>query len=390
MTITAVDLHYARRPEPRALAPITPAVTLKAMATAVPGYTLRQEDVVRRVKHLFADRRLDIDRLLPAFDNAGILTRRSCMPIDWYLTPSDWKTRNQLFIDNAVDLLEEAALDCLAQAGLGPESIDGLVTVSTTGVATPSLDAHLMNRMAFRSDLQRLPIFGLGCAGGVIGLSRAAAMARATPGAKILCLVVELCALTFRANDRSKSNVIATALFGDGAAAVLLEAADPDDPAPKEAVSGSGFPDGRSPAQGPRLTAGGEFTWPDSLDVMGWTVENDGLGVLFSRDIPALVRERLGSALDGFLSEQGFGRDDIDGYICHPGGAKVIAALEEVFGLGDGALTDARAVLRDFGNMSAVTVLFVLERMRAAGLRGRYVMTALGPGFTAGFQILEA
>ena len=360
------------------------------MATAVPGYTLRQEDMIRRVKHLFADRRLDIDRLLPAFDNAGILTRRSCMPIDWYLTPSDWKTRNQLFIDNAVDLLEEAALDCLAQTGLGPECIDGLVTVSTTGVATPSLDAHLMNRMAFRSDLQRLPIFGLGCAGGVIGLSRAAAMARATPGAKILCLVVDLCALTFRANDRSKSNVIATALFGDGAAAVLLEATDPDAPAPKEAVSGSGVPDRPRLAQGPRLTAGGEFTWPASLDVMGWTVENDGLGVLFSRDIPALVRERLGSALDGFLSEQGLGRDDIDGYICHPGGAKVIAALEEVFGLEDGSLTDARAVLRDFGNMSAVTVLFVLERMRAAGLRGRYVMTALGPGFTAGFQIVEA
>ncbi|HIP76905.1 MAG TPA: hypothetical protein EYH07_00360, partial [Kiloniellaceae bacterium] len=285
MTITAFDLHLASRAEPRAQAPIPPAVTLQAMATAVPSYTLRQEDVIRRVKHLFSDRRLDIDRLLPAFDNAGILTRRSCMPIDWYLTPSDWKTRNQLFIDNAVELLEEAALDCLARAGLGPEAVDGLVTVSTTGVATPSLDAHLMNRMAFRSDLQRLPIFGLGCAGGVIGLSRAAAMARATPGAKILCLVVELCALTFRANDRSKSNVIATALFGDGAAAVLLEAPEPVTPASKGApvrsqAPGSAAQNGRSPAQGPRLAAGGEFTWPASLDVMGWTVENDGLGVL--------------------------------------------------------------------------------------------------------------
>ncbi len=354
----------------------------------MPSYTLRQEDVVRRVKHLFAGRRLDIDRLLPAFDNAGILTRRSCMPIDWYLTPSDWKTRNQLFIDNAVELLEQAALDCLAQAGLGPEAVDGLVTVSTTGVATPSLDAHLMNRLAFRSDLKRLPIFGLGCAGGVVGLSRAAAMARAAPGTRILCLVVELCALTFRANDRSKSNVIATALFGDGAAAVLLEAPEPDAATPGGARPGGTVPE--RVTQGPRLTAGGEFTWPASLDVMGWTVENDGLGVLFSRDIPALVRERLGTALDGFLAQEGLSRDDIDGYICHPGGAKVIAALEEVFGLENGALKDARSVLRDFGNMSAVTVLFVLERMRAAGLRGRYVMTALGPGFTAGFQILEA
>jgi alkylresorcinol/alkylpyrone synthase len=123
---------------------------------------------------------------------------------------------------------------------------------------------------------------------------------------------------------------------------------------------------------------------------MGWEVENDGLGVLFSRDIPALIRERMGPAVDSFLARHGLGRGDIDGYVCHPGGAKVIGALEEVFGLPQGGLPEARSVLRDFGNMSAVTVLFVLERMRRAGMRGRYLMTALGPGFTAGFQILEA
>jgi alkylresorcinol/alkylpyrone synthase len=369
-----LDLEAAQRSRPEPRAPAGGEAALTAVASAVPSHVLCQDDVVRRVRALFGGRRLDIDRLLPAFANAGVETRRSCVPIEWYLTPSDWKTRNALFIDNAVELLAEAAESCLARAGISPGAVDALVTVSTTGVATPSLDARLMEKLAFRRDLQRLPIFGLGCAGGVLGLSRAAALARARPGSRVLCLVVELCALTFRANDPSKSNVIATALFGDGAAAVLLES-----PAA-----------GAAPAGSLRLGAGGEHTWPDSLEVMGWEIENDGLGVLFSRDIPALIRENMAAATDSFLTRAGLARADIDGFICHPGGAKVVAALEDVFGLDEGGLTEARAVLRDYGNMSAVTVLFVLERMRRAGMQGRYLMTALGPGFTAGFQILEA
>ncbi len=367
-----LDAPPRRRIDPRK-AP-SPQVALTAIATAVPRYVLRQEDVVHQVRALFEERHVDIDRLLPAFGNAGIETRHSCVPIEWYQSPSDWKSRNALFIDNAVALLAEAAGSCLTQAGASLHSVDAIVAVSTTGVATPSLDARLMEKLPFRRDVARLPIFGLGCAGGVLGLSRAAAMAQARPGSKVLCLVVELCGLTFRANDPSKSNLIATALFGDGAAAVLLESPTP----------------GGAPNAGLRLGAQGEHTWPNSLGVMGWDVENDGLGVLFSRDIPALIREHMGPATDDFLARHGLTRSDIDGYICHPGGAKVVSALEEVFGQGDGGLTEARSVLRDYGNMSAVTVLFVLERMRRAGLKGRYLMTALGPGFTVGFQILEA
>lgn len=369
-----LDLESPQRglPEQRTSRPSEVALT--SLATAVPDHVLRQEDVARRVRALFGGRRLDIDRLLPAFGNAGIETRRSCVPIEWYLTPSDWKTRSALFIDNAVELLAAAAESCLARAGLSAAAVDAIVTVCTTGVATPSLDARLMERLPFRRDVVRLPIFGLGCAGGVLGLSRAAAQAQLRPGSRVLCLVVELCGLTFRANDPGKSNVIATALFGDGAAAALLEA-----PAAGEA-----------PVGGLRLGPSGEHTWPQSLDVMGWEMENDGLGVLFSRDIPALIHEHMGPVADAFLARHGLDRGDIDGYVCHPGGAKVIGALEEVFGLPAGGLTEARAVLRDYGNMSAVTVLFVLERLRRAGMQGRYLMTALGPGFTAGFQILEA
>jgi alkylresorcinol/alkylpyrone synthase len=183
----------------------------------------------------------------------------------------------------------------------------------------------------------------------------------------VLFLVVELCALTFRKRDQSKSNIIATALFGDGAAAALLE----------------------SEADGPVIGSWGEYTWPDSLDVMGWNITDDGLGVLFSRDIPTLVRTQFREATDRFLAARGLSLGDVDAFVCHPGGAKVVAALEEAFGIPEGTLDAAREVLRDYGNMSAATVLFVLERMLARS-HGRYLMTALGPGFTAGFLTLNS
>src|SRR6185369_16217383 len=190
---------------------------LLALASAVPSYTLDQSDVSRRAAQLFESRR-DIARLLPAFENTGIARHYSCVPIDWYAEPHGWSDRTKLYVDNAVDLLEKVALELLTQAKLKREEIDAIVVSSTTGIATPSLDALVVERMGLRRDIRRLPIFGLGCAGGVVGLTRAADMARAVPGSRVLFLVVELCALTFRKDDISKSNIVATALFGDGAA----------------------------------------------------------------------------------------------------------------------------------------------------------------------------
>ncbi len=357
---------------------MTPPTSLPApdpeilgLATAVPDQVLDQASVAEVGRALFSDRTSDFGRLLPVYDNAGIEKRHSCMPLEWYLRPSDWKARNDLYLQHALDLLDRAAHDCLYRAGLAPEEVDSVVTVSTTGVATPSLDARLMQRLALRPEVERLPVFGLGCAGGVLGLGRAAALARARPGAKVLLLVVELCALTFRACDDSKANIVATALFGDGAAAVLLSCGD-------------GETAGR-----PRVTAWGEHTWPHSLDVMGWSVENDGLGVIFSRDIPSIIRQDLRAAADGFLARQGISRAELDGYLCHPGGAKVIDALEYALELAPGSLEGARSVLRDYGNMSAASVLFVLERALAQGLSGRHLMSSLGPGFTAAFALIE-
>src|SRR6516162_892175 len=344
---------------------------LFAVSTAVPPYPLDQNDVVERVKLLFGGSE-NLDRLLPVFTNTGIRTRYSCVPIEWYDREHGWAERNRIYLASALDLLEAATRQLLDRTGRNKRDIDSIVVVSTTGIATPSLDALLIERMGLRSTVQRLPIFGLGCAGGVLGLARAASQAAVAPGGIVLFLVVELCALSFRRDDWSKSNIVATALFGDGAAAALLS----------------------TEGEGPALVASGEYTWPGSLDVMGWEVADDGLRAIFSRDIPKLVTTHLQDAASAFLARHGLGIDDIDRFICHPGGAKVLAAIEHAFGLAQGALVEARAVLRDYGNMSAATVMFVLERMlakaRAAGARWeRALLNALGPGFTTGFLVLD-
>jgi alkylresorcinol/alkylpyrone synthase len=344
---------------------------LLAVATTVPPYPLDQDDVVERVKLLFGPSP-DLDRLLPIFLNTGIHRRYSCVPIEWYDRAHGWPERNHIYLTSALDLLETATRQVLRLGGRHQNDIDKIVVVSTTGIATPSLDAMLIERMGLRSTVQRLPIFGLGCAGGVIGLARAAAQAAVEPGKTVLFLVVELCALSFRRDDWSKSNIVATALFGDGAAGALLS----------------------TDGQGPAIVASGEHTWPGSLDVMGWEVADEGLKAIFSRDIPNLVTAQLRDVASEFLARHGLGIDNIDLFVCHPGGAKVITALEYAFGLPQGALAEARAVLRDYGNMSATTVLFVLERIVAkANATGRYweraLMTALGPGFTAGFLLID-
>jgi alkylresorcinol/alkylpyrone synthase len=344
------------------------------LATAVPRHILGQETVAETARHIFGMAGVaDLDRMVAVFGNAGIDRRYSTVPVAWYEEKHGWTDRNSLYLEHALALIEEAARQALDQAGIKAEEIDAVVTVSTTGIATPSLDAMLMGRLPLRSNVRRLPIFGLGCAGGVLGLSRAADLARAAPQSRILFIVVELCALCFRHGDFTKSNLVATALFGDGAAAAVLSC---------EGAKGH--------EDRPALLEGGEFTWPNSLDIMGWEVADDGLKAIFSRDIPALVQRDLRDATADFLARHDLTIADIRYFICHPGGAKVLDALEEAFSLATGTLGFARATLRDFGNMSAVTVLFVLERALRAGASGKMLMTALGPGFTAGFQLIDA
>lgn len=347
--------------------PPTPA-RLLGLATGVPPFMIDQDRALDVARRLFGGRSADVDRLFPVFANSGILTRYSCVPLDWYEESHGWKDRNAIYLKHAVDLLEDTARRALAQAGTTVADIGAIVVVSTTGIATPSLDALLMERMGMPRDIRRLPIFGLGCAGGVSGLARAATMAQADPGKAVLFLVVELCGLSFRRDDFGKSNIVATALFGDGAAAAVLSCT----------------------GEGPSIRASGEHLWPDTLGIMGWDVMDDGLRAVFSRDIPQLVRTRMGEVARDFLARNGLALADCDRFVCHPGGVKVLEALEQIFALRQGDMVDAREVLRDYGNMSAATVLFVLDRLlKRPEPWSRALMTSLGPGFTGAFLILE-
>jgi alkylresorcinol/alkylpyrone synthase len=345
-------------------------VSLLSVATAVPGIVLPQDEAKALARGMFGDRAGLFDKLAPVFDNAGIAKRHIVREPDWYRGDHGWKARNEVYLEAAEALYVEAAERALALAGVEAGEVDGLVTVSTTGIATPSLEARVAGRMGFRSDVERVPLFGLGCAGGVSGLATAARLAAGAPGKTILFVTVELCSTSIRLDKLSKANIVATALFGDGAAAAVVR-------------QGEG---GIATIEG-----GGEILWPDTLGIMGWDVEDPGLGVVFDRAIPPFVEENMASGVAQILARIGRERADIDRFTCHPGGAKVIAALEQSLALGEGALDHERAVLRDYGNMSAPTVLFVLDRVIAAGLPKRTLLLALGPGFTStGLSLVRA
>lgn len=342
-------------------------VALRALALASPPNVLTQAVAKEGARSLFEGRLEGLDRRLQLFDHCGIERRRTALPASAYLEPMGFGRRNALFLEAALDLLADATSRALAEAGLEPSAIDGAVTVCSTGIATPSLEAHLAERIGLRDDLIRTPLFGLGCAGGVLGLARACDLARARPGTRHLLLVVELCSLALRWSDASLANLVACALFGDGAAAAVLSTEGP----------------------GPRIVATGEQRFPGTLEVMGWRIEDDGLGVLFAPSVPDIAREHLGAALFAFLARCGLAAHEVDRWLCHPGGAKVLAALERVLPPPAAGLEHARAVLAEFGNMSAPTVLFVLDRALAEPGWRRAVLSALGPGFTAGFVVVE-
>lgn len=348
---------------------------VRALVTAVPPHVLPQSYVRENAKAFFGPRSTLFEHLEPVFGNALIETRYACQPPDWYLTPRDFGEKSALYAEHATSLALAIARSALAESGLEPENIDAIVTVSTTGVMTPSLDARLMNLLPFRRDTIRLPIFGFGCAGGVLGLTRAAQLARSQPGMRVLVIVVELCTMAIRHDRMTPSNIVATALFGDGGAGAILE-----NPGPEAAAGG--------PIIG-TMGAGGEHTWQDSLAIMGWRVDDLGLDVIFSHSIPTVVAEDYPEALSGFLDRNGLTLTDIARSCCHPGGVKVIEALEQVLALSPGDLDIEREVLRDYGNMSAPSVLFVLDRIRRRGVSGPVLMSSLGPGFSAAFQIVN-
>jgi alkylresorcinol/alkylpyrone synthase len=339
-----------------------PTAALVSLATSVPPHVFLQKDVLAAAWDELGPRFPEFATFSSIFANTGIVKRHGVRPFEWYLKPRGWPERTEAFLEGAEALFVDVAQKALASAHLGGGDVDTVVTVCSTGIATPSLEARVARAMGFRSDVMRVPVFGLGCAGGVSGLSIASRLAQARPGTNVLLVAIELCSLALRHDELTKANIVAISLFGDGAAAIILRAGD---------------------GGATRIEDAGEHLWPDTLGVMGWSVDPEGFGVIFRRTIPDFVAAHLNPAVVQILARMQLSMADIDRFICHPGGARVITALESAFSLNQGTLDHERQIIADYGNMSAPTVLFVLERARAKGLPARSLLTALGPGFTA-------
>jgi alkylresorcinol/alkylpyrone synthase len=345
------------------------SVILLSLATAVPPQVVEQHEAKARAREAFGGKKALFDRLAGVFDNAGIARRHIVAPQDWYMASHGWHDRNELYLEAAQSLFIEAATAAIRQAGLEPDEIDGVVTVSTTGIATPSLEARVGPQLGLRDDVRRVPVFGLGCAGGVSGLATASRLAVAEPGSKWLMVTIETCSISIRLDSDDPAAVVATALFGDGAAAAVVAGGE------------------HSLA---RIAGSAEKLWPDTRRIMGWDVEDPGLSVVFDRAIPPFIEVNLAQAVDEICAKLGIARDEIDRFCCHPGGVKVIDAIEKALNLNQGELNLEREVLHDYGNMSAPTVLFILERLLKQGIPDRVLMMAFGPGFTAAGLLLEA
>ncbi len=347
--------------------------SIVALETSVPRHKMTQAMALSFARSHFGPHIPDLERLLPIFANSGIESRYLSVPIDWLDQVHSLEEKNRLYIETATELCREAIEKALTSAKINRDEIDYIIYINTTGIATPSIDARLINLLGLRPSIRRIPIWGLGCAGGVAGLSHAYHYLLGHPNSTVLLVCAELCSLTFLADDYSRSNLVASALFGDGAAAVIL----------KNATAPEGL----------QLVATNSRFYPDSLDVMGWNVVGAGLEVVFAQRIPDIVAAHAKKDLCSFLHSQSLTFDDIDQYLFHPGGTKVLAAYEQALGVSDEKLEHSRKTLRDFGNMSSVTVLFVLKRYleQADRMRDRYsLVSALGPGFCSESVIVKS
>lgn len=350
-----------------------------SIGTATPPYEIGQEETREFAGKFFAHSFNDLERLLKVFQSTKIEKRAFCMPHEWFEKEHSWEEKNALFVQNAICLSAEAINNCLQQVNLKPSEIDIFLFITSTGISTPSIDAYLYNLLGMRANLIRLPIWGLGCAGGVSGIARGMELALAIPESKILVCCVELCGLTFVYNDRSKANLIATSLFADGAAAALIIG---------DQVKQS---DLRRPGFTPQIRSSQSFTWSDTLKIMGWDIRNNGMMVIFSKDIPSLVSKHIRPEVDSFLSKKNLTLGDISRYITHPGGIKVLQAYEKALDLKPDELDLPRQILKNHGNMSSCTVLYILkEEIKRNHRPGEYgLMLTLGPGFSCEQVLLQ-
>lgn len=352
-----------------------------SVSTVNPPFAINQTEAAQLTRALFTNRFKNIERLLTVFQNGGIENRYLTMPLDWFKHTHTFEEKNQLYIEHAVKYGVQAVQKCLQspttlEKAVDPTEIDAIFYISSSGIATPSIEARIMNLLPFRSDTKRIPIWGLGCAGGAAGLSRAYEYCRAFPHANVLVLSVELCSLTFQKDDYSKSNLVGASLFADGIACVLV----------------SGNQSNLQPIKlAPTIVGTSSKFMPDSEDVMGWSIQNNGLHVIFSRSIPSIITKWLGPIVHEFLTKYHLTTEDITHFVAHPGGKKVLTAYEHALHFSAEKTATSRHTLTHYGNMSSPTVLYVLKQFMEDKPKHKEfgLMAALGPGFCGELLLLQ-
>ena len=311
-----------------------------------------QDEIKGLGKKLFSSKS-NFKRMEKVYDNSGVKVRYLSQPLEWYLNEHNWSERNYLFKKNTISLLKKSIKQTFEKANTKPEQVGGIIFVNSTGISTPTIDAEIFNLFKFNNQIRRLPIFGYGCAGGVLGMNRAVEIFRSIRKPILVCNV-ELCSLTFRPQIFSKENIVSTALFGDGCVSYIV--GDEGDC---------------------KLLNSMEYTWKNSLSLMGWGVEDDGLSVIFDKVIPEFITKELPGVLDKFSLK------NIKGYVLHSGGMRIIEAYKKILN-NNKTIDISRNILSNYGNVSSVSVLLVLIEMIKKKYGGNLLMCALGPGFTAG------
>jgi alkylresorcinol/alkylpyrone synthase len=346
-------------------------ITIASTATAVPSHVLSLELVKEYFGRTFGLSGRRLKAMLEVLDNSRIERRYSLFPVDYLVETRSLTQKNSEYKEHAIALARNVAEEALARANYKPADVDMIITVSCTGFMIPSVDAYLIPEMGFRSDVRRLPITELGCAAGAVGLTRAWEYIRANPGRTVLLIAVELPTLTFQRRDLTQANLISCALFGDGAAAAV--------------VTG-----GR--ASGPAILDSQSYLFPCSLDAMGFDLKDTGFHIVLSKEVPQLIREKIGALVDCMLSRHALTRKQVRAYVLHPGGQKLLSFMQQELGLCSCQIQPSWDVLRDYGNLSSASVLFVLHQWMAGreAKRGDHgLLAAFGPGFSAEMLLLQ-
>jgi alkylresorcinol/alkylpyrone synthase len=345
--------------------------TIAATATAVPPHTITRDDVKYYLGRVFDIPDRKVEAMMSVVDNAQVHKRHSIFPIEYTIERRPLTKTNEEYQEHAVALGRRAAEECLAKAGMVPSDVDLIITVSCTGYMVPSLDVHLLNLMGFRNNIRRLPITELGCVAGAIALSRARDFLCGAPGKTVLIVAVELPTLTFQRKDLSQGNLISAVLFGDGAAAALLT---------------------NQPSSGPKVLDSESFTLPGSMDALGFDLRDTGFHIVLSKELPQLVRDKIKGLVENFLGRHNLTPQEMAAYLLHPGGQKLLVCIEEELGLQRHHTEFSWDVLRDYGNISSATILFILQEWltKKQMKPGDYGLVAgFGPGFSSELLLLQ-